>query len=396
MATLHAGTILTPEERLARRRLILTDAVSLLTLFLMTCVIFALTYLLFQSFVSHREELGKRWKTRGEQALQRDDPKDAIEALRSALAYVPGRDTEIELATALADAGKTQEAVSYFNTLRESAPGDGLINLQLARLAVRQGNRKLAVDHYQEALDGTWHGNGYNQRREVRLELSRYLVATEDYSTARNQLLVAAGNAPDDPAIKIEIAGLLEQAHAPQDALMIYRALASRRSPPFGALEGAGRTAFALGHYRLAAEYLDRAMASPDAKSIPSNQSAGDHSMLETSQRLLLLYPAFDLPALSRARRILQDRNLAHQRLGNCAAANAAAPAQLAPLVARWDQLPPRLTATRLEQQPDLERTLLQLIYDTETTTAKVCGAPTGDDALLLRIAQNPGAVEQE
>jgi hypothetical protein len=36
MATVRAGTILTPEERLARRRLNLRDAVSLVTLFLIT------------------------------------------------------------------------------------------------------------------------------------------------------------------------------------------------------------------------------------------------------------------------------------------------------------------------------------------------------------------------
>src|SRR5581483_2433209 len=145
-------------------------------------------------------------------------PKEAVDALRSALAYVPSRDSEIELATALAAAGRTQEAMAYFNTLWESAPGDGTINLQLARLYVRVGNEKLAVLHYRSALDGTWQGNGYDRRREIRLEMSRYLLSRHEVDEARTQILIANSNAPDDPAIKIEIAGLLEQANDPQSA----------------------------------------------------------------------------------------------------------------------------------------------------------------------------------
>ena len=48
--------------------------------------------------------------------------------------------TEIKLAEALASAGRIQEATVYFNALLESQQGSGLINLQLARLAARQGN----------------------------------------------------------------------------------------------------------------------------------------------------------------------------------------------------------------------------------------------------------------
>src|ERR1700728_2509655 len=161
----HAAIVLNPEERLSRRQLILRDAFSLLTLFLITAVIFILTLLLFRSFTKHRQELGARWKARGEAALRAGHPGIAIEDLRSALAYVPDRATEIELATALADAGKLQEASVYFTTLWESAPVDGTINLQLARLAVKQGNEDQAIFHYQAALDGTWEGNGYDRRR---------------------------------------------------------------------------------------------------------------------------------------------------------------------------------------------------------------------------------------
>lgn len=283
METIHATTILTPDERLARRQLMLRDALSLLALFLVTSVIFVLTLLLFRSFTKHRQELGARWRTRGEAALSGGHPDLAIDDLRSAMAYVSDRATEIELATALGDAGEIQEATAYFNTLRESAPGDGTINLQLARLAAKEGNENRAILYYQLALDGTWHGNGYDRRREVRLEMARYLISHHEYNSAHNQLLTADGYAPDNPDIKIEIAGLLEQAAAPQDALSIYQSIASRRKPPFAALEGAGRTAFALGMYRLATSYLSRVVANPLADTLSDDKKTTDRDMLNTS-----------------------------------------------------------------------------------------------------------------
>jgi tetratricopeptide (TPR) repeat protein len=395
MTTLHAGTVLTPEERVARRNLILRDALSLVTLFLFTVVIFALTLLLYRSFENHRVELGQRWKLRGEQALHAGRPKEAIDALRSALAYVPDTGTEIELATALADAGRTTEATAYFNTLWESTPGDGMINLQLARLAARQGNQALAVQHYEGALDGTWQGNGYDRRREVRLELAGYLLSRHKDSDARTELLIAAGNAPDDPGIKTEIAGQMEQANDPQNALAIYRSVAARRPAPLNALEGAGRTAFALGEYRIAADYLSRAVANPAFTALPVNEQAANRDMLDTANHILLLYPSLNQPPHQRAQRILAAKNTAHRRLTSCTASTTAIPPPISALVARWEQLPPHLTAPQLEQNPDLEQTLLQLVYDTETATAQACGAPAADDALLLRIAHNPSAVDQ-
>ncbi len=396
MATTHAATTLTPEERLARRRLILQDTVSLLTLFLIAAVIFVLTLFLFRSFTNHKQELGARWKARGEEALRDGHPAVAIDDLRSALAYIPNRDTEIELATALADAGKYQEATAYFTTLRESAPGDGTVNVELARLAVKAGNENEAILYYQSALDGTWQGNGYDRRRQVRLEMARYLVSRGEYNQARNQLLIAAGNAPDEPNIKIEIAELLEQANAPQDALRIYQVLAARREPPFAALEGAGRTAFTLGMYRLASESLNKALNLPAVGKLSEADKAADRAMLDTSLNIMELYPSFNLAPRKRAESVLNLRAIARQRLTACTTSNPSASSRLAEVVSRWGQVPPALTASKLEQNPDLEQTIVQLVYDTETATAPVCGPPPADDGSLLRIAQNPNAVEQE
>ena len=93
-----------------------------------------------------------------------------------------------------------QEATAYFNTLWEAEPGNGEINVQLARLAARSGNEDAAKRFYHAAIYGNWEGDGYLRRRDTRLELVRYLISRGQFDPARSELLVAAGNAPSsDP-----------------------------------------------------------------------------------------------------------------------------------------------------------------------------------------------------
>ena len=77
-------------------------------------------------------------------------------------------------------------------------------------------------------------------------------------------------------------------------------------------------------------------------------------------------------------------------------AATAAPVDPLAALTQKWQQLPVKISARDLEKDPELTQAQIQLIYDTELVTQQVCGAPSGDDALLLRIAQPPNQVEEE
>jgi hypothetical protein len=69
-----------------------------------------------------------------------------------------------------------------------------------------------AINYYRAAIYGTWEGDAPVRRRDLRLELSRYLIAHHDLSSARTELLVAGGNAPDDLGLALTLAPLLEQA----------------------------------------------------------------------------------------------------------------------------------------------------------------------------------------
>jgi hypothetical protein len=61
----------------------------------------------------------------------------------------------------------------------------------------------------------------------------------------------------------------------------------------------------------------------------------------------------------------------------------------------RWQAARPRLTVAALANDAALEDATMQLVYDTERVTEDVCGAPTGEDAALLRIAASPDSVNQ-
>jgi tetratricopeptide (TPR) repeat protein len=433
---------LTASDRIERRRLILSDGLALITLFATTALLAVLTNYLYQSYASHQVELANRWLERGEQAMRGGKPQVAIDALSSALAYAPGQRTiQIQLAEALASAGRLQEASVYFNALLETQQGDGLINLQLARIAARQSNDGQAIEDYQRAIYGSWEGDGYVRRRSVRLELINYLISRGRLDQARNELLVASGNAPDDDiSLQLDIARTMEQAQDPSDALNLYKKILRHHASLREALEGAGRTAFQLGHYLQAKRYLAHALEGPGVDQEAPAAIEQRRDRLAEATRLLQLYPSSRVGLGERSNRILEDRKLAMARLAECTQDKAAAkdsavapqsqpgtkpssnplaslasrfsrhttpPTQSQPAAAppvdplqalteRWQQLPPKISVTALEKDPELTQTQIQLIYDTEIVTQAVCGAPSGDDALLLRIAQAPNQVEQE
>jgi hypothetical protein len=301
----------------------------------------------------------------------------------------------------------------------------------------RDANVARALEYYHAAIYGTWEGDGAVRRLQVRLELVRFEISQGMFADARNELLIAAGNADNkNTDALLEVAGLMEQAHAPNDALHVYRQILARQPNSFAALAGAGRASFELSRYRAARQFLERAVSLPDA----SKQAGYAEARQELAQAsaLLDLYPAPTLPARERVKRLLRARSIAKKRLLACVAAHAAPaaasadatsttpnatqatpnaartnanaapgnqatanpsspplPPDLAALNGEWQAEPSAPTASALLRDSDLQQHELQLIYNTELQTSRLCGTPTGDDALLLRIAQSPDTVEQ-
>jgi tetratricopeptide (TPR) repeat protein len=407
----RASTPLSPAERLAKRHLILQDTLVLFGVVVVTAILAVLTWLIFRSYSQHQRDAAARWKRRGEEALRANKPAAAVYDLRTSLGYEQLDDpaTELDLAEALAEVGtprSLQEAAVYLNTLWEKAPGNGNINLQLGRVLARQGQAASALEHYHAAIYGVWEGNGAVQGRRARLEMVRYQIALRHYSDARGELLIAAGNDTSTPTL-LEVAGLLAEAHAPTDALHIYRDVAQRRPVAAQALEGAGQMAFTLGHYRTACEYLGKALNAASAAHPLKDRELAEKN-LRIASAVMGIYPSAQLPQRERLRRVLRAYGVARKRYTDCANGNAGestAPQngntqiqnsqEMTALGNRWQAARARLTAAALTNDSQLEKGTMQLVYDTEQVTEHVCGEPTGDDAALLRIAASPDLVDQ-
>jgi tetratricopeptide (TPR) repeat protein len=360
-------------------------------------VLFLVTLFLFRSFTSHRAELAVRWSGRGKAALDVGKPEQAMVALRTALSYAPGtRSYELLLAQALADAGHTEEASNYFMNLWVLQPGDGFINLELARLAAKKKDPQTAIKYYRASIYGTWEGDGVVRRRHVRLELARYLIEQHDSNAARIELLIAAGNSPGTPALNRTLAEMLVQAGDVADALGYYQKAFQEDPKNEAALEGAGRAAYQLGNFAVAHSLLERAL---EAKASPAAKNRSDDlaTMLESSKRILELRPSGKLRPQERVARIIGDRAIAKKRFDSCIAQFDVAdrlPPSLQQLKLRWANGNATMSRPVLLQSLAGQDAAVQLIYDTELQSSQFCGAPTGDDASLLLLAKSPEVTE--
>lgn len=386
-------------ESESKRRLIFRDALTFLGLTLITAVLFTITLFLFRTFASHREELAERWSARGESAMSAGHPDQAVIALRTALSYAPGnRSYELLLAQALGDAGHTEESYNYFLGLWETQPGDGFINLRLARLAAAKKDIQAAINYYRAAIYGTWEGDGPERRRDVRLELSRYLIAQHNLSSARAELLIAGGNAPDDTSLALPLAQLLEQAGAPRDALNYYQKVLAREPNNQTALEAAGRLQFGFGNFEDAHRLLEQAVREHAlARSSQTALPAETTAMLNKSAEIIAFAPLKKLPPAERVARILKARDLAKKRFEDCNAQFSVAnelPFPLQALGTRWIGKEASINRVALLNDSTEQDAVVKLVYDTELQTSQVCGAPTGNDAMLLLLAKSSKTAE--
>jgi Tfp pilus assembly protein PilF len=377
------------DSAIAKRRLMLHDAVTILTVVLITAVLFAITLFLFRSFSAHRAELAQRWSERGRRALQANKPAEAIVDLRTALSYAPGtRAYELMLAQALGQAGRTEESYNYYLGLWETAPGDGNINLALARLAAHKSERTEAVNHYRAAIYGTWEqGDGVQRRAGVRAELARYLIDQHDLHSARMELLIAGGNTPGDYDRDLSFGRLFEAAQDPKDAEVYYRKAIAARPNDATALEAAGRLAYTMADYEAAHRLLDHATDERAKQHAP--EVATDAELARDAARLLELNPAPSLPLRERVGRIVAVRSIAKKRFETCEAHVGTQPGMpvIESLAARWTGPDATSNAGTLLRDPARQDAALQLAFDTERQTQTVCGTPSRDDALLLRLA---------
>jgi tetratricopeptide (TPR) repeat protein len=270
---------------------------------------------------------------------------------------------------------------------------------------VRRGSSQQAIEYYQSALNGLWRGQGTERRLQIRLELAQYFISLGRPLEAQGQLLAAEGNSLDNPSALFRIANLLREADDPTDALTTFqRAERHRNAAPaqvLASLDAESQIAASMGQYKRAAQALTRYMTKlrqhPSAGTPQQNQAV--EQQLDKYQRMLQLIPFDSLPPRLHDARVLQAADIAHQRYESCLQSlqshndpNTTNPDLLA-LGTQWTQFGSQ-NAHALEGNAPLQQQLTKWTNQAEMLTAKVCGPPTGDDALLLQLAQTPDKTE--
>jgi tetratricopeptide (TPR) repeat protein len=365
----------------------LRDGLRFVTLALVAAIMGGITTFLFRSFESHREELGIRWAERGKAALQAGHSAQAVNALRTSLGYAPDdRENQLMLAEALAASGHATEAENYFLNLWQAQPGDGVINVELARLDRSRGKAEDAVDHYRAAVFGTWSGDAPKQRRDIRLELAQYLIERGQMQAALAELTVAAGNNPDPPS-QLRIGQAMEAAGSAKDALTAYRNAAEGEDRETAAAK-AGELCYRIGDYGCAAKELGGIL---HYKGWTSEQNDRLTSMQHHAERLVELSFSHDLPSAVRAQHLLEDAHIAQARVAECL--KSLKPDQIEPVETvqtSWKALDSAQNRAALRHDDDLQDRYRDLIFASEGAATTACGAAKGDDALLVHLQGHP------
>lgn len=258
-----------------------------------------------------RRQDARHWFAEGQDALAAGNVALGIDRLRRAVARDPQQMRySLALASALAADGQDAVAEEVLSNLRDQAPEDPDVNLQLARLEARHGDPAAARRYYQSAINGLWLPEQSDRRRSARTELIRFLLARGDTKRAISELMTLSANLTGDPAAEQDAARLFLEAGDPAHARELYgRALAADPGNA-EASAGAGEAAFKMGDYATARRYLDAL----------SSRTAAQQDMLETADAVLAADPlAPRISATERRRRLEAAFGRATERISACA-----------------------------------------------------------------------------
>ena len=195
-------------------RLYIKQQPVMLALLALSGVIFFLGVAgLSRTYHAQREALGNRWFSRGVADLKAQRYDSAVTEFRSALLYSRDNyDYQLHLSEALIGQGRTAEAYSYLVNLWEEEPENGVVNLELARIAAKRGQTEQAQRYYHNAIYAVWPADQEEKRRETRLDLIEYLLSISAKAQAQAELIALEENLGEDPAQQKRVGDLFLRA----------------------------------------------------------------------------------------------------------------------------------------------------------------------------------------
>jgi tetratricopeptide (TPR) repeat protein len=356
--------------------------------------LFVFTGVVSRAYHVRAASLPREWSGRGDAALQAGQVKQALEDFRSALVYAPyDRALQLRLAEALIASGENQAARGYLLTLLAQSPNDGKVNLELARVEVREGSIADAMRYYQAAIYGVWEDSPFEARRQARTELCKYLIEHKQTQQAEAEIMALVGDvSEEDTPHLIQVGDLFLRVGNAGRALHEFQlALRNALDNP-EALAGAGKAEFELGAYQQAANYLARARKA-------GNNDPAVAQMLENSWLVLEVDPF--LPGLTqaeRARRAARAFEEALARIEECAGqhgvtlSNPSGGSPLADIYSRGEAMRKTWSGPNLRQHADQIEPAMNMAFQMESVAEKQCATPQGVNlALLLLGKRHPG-----
>lgn len=215
---------------------------------------------------SIESRIAATWYRDGARKFTSGDTEGAIDSFRKATGIDrENRTYVLAMADALAAANHNMEAQEAVQRLREASPTNAEINLHLARLAAKRGNMPEAVLYYHSALDGMWVGTeAQEQRRNIRIELIQFLIASRDENRTLSELLMLDSELPDKADAHVQVGKLFLQVNDARHALNDFTEALRLDPQDVDAMVGAGEAAFRLGDHYKARHFLEEAEAHGD------------------------------------------------------------------------------------------------------------------------------------
>ncbi len=357
------------------RTFVQKEIVVLLLLSLATTAAFILTRAAAAANRELRRQDAATWFARGQEATGAGRADGAVRAFQRASGMEGDNPAyRLALAAALAADHKEEAARQVLLGVRERAPEDPAVNLQLARIEAQRGDTTAAEKYYHNALYGSWRIEDAAARRQARFELINYLLDHGNSKRAVSELLVLSANLPEDPATETKVARLFLRAGDAQLALDHFERTLARDPRNAAALAGAARASFNIGDYPRAVRYAGRAPDDPDVaevRGVAERVIGGDP-----------LRPR--LAGSDRRARAIAGLSYASARVKGCAATTGRADATLTGLAA--EAAAPAMTPAALRASPDTIEEVVALTVRMVRRAAAVCAPATVDDRGWLII----------
>jgi tetratricopeptide (TPR) repeat protein len=351
-----------------------TWRVTIVVLLVMFAALVA-TGFVSSAYKRERGILGEEHFRDGEDLRSHGDSSAAMEQFRQALIFSPDNSAyRLALAETLIDAGRLDEAQAHLQQLIAADPTNGVLNLLLARVAVKRNLLKQAVEYYQRAVYEYWPATEIPQRREARWELANLLEQTGNRTAYIAELMqLYAGTNPQQQTQMIEIGSRLREAGATSEAQQVFQQVVKTFPRSSGAYLGLAEVAFDSGEYISARHDFQRAL-----KAAPKDQQIS--ARLDLTNEIIGLDP--ELPNLATEERLRRSRNLLSRVVAKLEACGSSA--DLAFLATPSRQEPPQPAA---HDPGSTSPNALQ--QELSTAAALLSAHPSQDEDLAVQMQES-------